>query len=202
MTTQVALYIMLCPWNLGFHAIRTTDQSWPKPSCKAQWKGEEDKTDRGRGGKTIPGNGQAWSLPSPREQWRTGENGGNWLQNHLWCTNDPRGYGIDEMRWETDRSYLSDFKPLALRVTQLLSAHYKSRLCRAGHFLHHSFGRVGTGVQFDVGLVRATILQLKGHVTNALRERFSLTQTTDTLLETTYFCKPSSWCRQAVQGHG
>ena len=29
------------------------------------------------------GNGQAWSLASPRGQWRTGENGGNWLQNHL-----------------------------------------------------------------------------------------------------------------------
>ena len=35
-----------------------------KPSCKAQWKGEEDKADRGRGGKTTAGNGQAWSLGS------------------------------------------------------------------------------------------------------------------------------------------
>ena len=26
-------------------------------------------------------------------------NGGNWLLNHLWCPNDPRGYGIDEMRF-------------------------------------------------------------------------------------------------------
>ena len=24
-------------------------------------------------------------------QWRTGKNGENWLQNHLWCPNDPRG---------------------------------------------------------------------------------------------------------------
>ena len=23
------------------------------------------------------------------------ENGENWLQNHLWCPNDPRGWGID-----------------------------------------------------------------------------------------------------------
>ena len=30
-------------------------QLWPKPSCKAQWKGEEDKADRGRGGKTTSG---------------------------------------------------------------------------------------------------------------------------------------------------
>ena len=44
-----------------------------------QGKGEEDMADRGRGGKTTPGNGQAWSPPSPRGQWRTGNNGGNWL---------------------------------------------------------------------------------------------------------------------------
>ena len=63
-------------------------QVWPKPSCKAQWKGEEDKADKGRGGKTTSGNGQAWSSASPRGQWRTGKNGENWLQNHLWCPND------------------------------------------------------------------------------------------------------------------
>ena len=51
-------------------------QVCPKPSCKAQKKGEEDKADRGRGGKTTSGNGRAWSSPSPREQWRTGKNGG------------------------------------------------------------------------------------------------------------------------------
>ena len=50
-----------------------------------------DKADRGRGGKTTSGNGQAWSSASPRGQWRTGKNGENWLQNHLWCPNDPRG---------------------------------------------------------------------------------------------------------------
>ena len=32
-------------------------QAWPKPSCKAQWKGEDDKADRGRGGETTSGNG-------------------------------------------------------------------------------------------------------------------------------------------------
>ena len=41
--------------------------------------------------KTTSGNGQAWSSPSPRGQWRTGRNGGNWLRNHLWCPNNPRG---------------------------------------------------------------------------------------------------------------
>ena len=45
-------------------------------------KGEEDKADRGRGGKTTSGSGQACSSASGG-QWRTGENGENWLQNHL-----------------------------------------------------------------------------------------------------------------------
>ena len=62
-----------------------------KTSCKAQWKEEELKADRRRGGKTTSGNGQAWSSASPREQWRTEKTGENWLQNHLWCPNDPRG---------------------------------------------------------------------------------------------------------------
>ena len=42
-------------------------------------KGEEDKADRGRGGKTTLRNGQAWSSASPRGQWRTERNGTNWL---------------------------------------------------------------------------------------------------------------------------
>ena len=54
-------------------------------------KGGKDEADRGRCGKTTSGNGQAWILPSPRGQWRPGKNGGNWLRNHLWCPNDPRG---------------------------------------------------------------------------------------------------------------
>ena len=65
-------------------------------------KAEEDKVDRGRGGKTTSGNGQAWSSPSPRGQWRTGENGGIWLRNHLWCPNDLRGQGIDDQDNDRD----------------------------------------------------------------------------------------------------
>ena len=61
-------------------------QVWPKPSRKAQGKGEEGKADRGRGGKTTSGNGQAWSSPSPRGQWRAGKDGGD----------DRRGKGIDD----------------------------------------------------------------------------------------------------------
>ena len=71
-------------------------QVWPKPSCKAQRKGEEDRADKGKCGKTTSGNGQAWSSASPRGQWRTGKKGENWLQNHLRCPNDPRGEGIDD----------------------------------------------------------------------------------------------------------
>ena len=36
-------------------------------------RGEEDKTDRGRGGTRTLGNGQAWSSPSLWGQWKTGK---------------------------------------------------------------------------------------------------------------------------------
>ena len=39
--------------------VSLVHQVWPKPSCKAQWKGEEDKADRGNGGKTTSENRQA-----------------------------------------------------------------------------------------------------------------------------------------------
>ena len=48
-------------------------------------KGKENKADKGRDGKTTSGNGQIWCSASPRRQWSTGENGENWLRNHLWC---------------------------------------------------------------------------------------------------------------------
>ena len=59
-------------------------------------KGEEDKADRGKGGRTTSGNAQAVSSPNRRGQWRAGKNGGNWLRNHKWRPNDPGGEGIDE----------------------------------------------------------------------------------------------------------
>ena len=52
-------------------------QVWPKPSCKAQWKGEEDKAGRKRGGKTTAGH--KWTglefatsqrAVENREKWR------------------------------------------------------------------------------------------------------------------------------------
>ena len=51
-------------------------------------KGEEDKADRGRGGKTTSGNGQAWSSPS--EKWR------KLVAKLSVVPNDPRGEGIDD----------------------------------------------------------------------------------------------------------
>ena len=84
---------------------------WSKPTCKARWKGEEDKVDKGRGGKTTSGNGQAWSSPSPRGRWRTGKNGGNWWWNHLWCSKDPRGWGINHDH-DDENNLTTDTKPL------------------------------------------------------------------------------------------
>ena len=87
--------------------------SWCFESCQPQRitsgliKEEEDKADRGRGGKTTLGNGQKWSSPSPRGQWRT-RNGENWLWSNLWCNNDPRGQAIgvdyDEVRGTHERT--------------------------------------------------------------------------------------------------
>ena len=86
--TQTAVVMVMSPVHLV----------WPKPSCKARWKAEEDRTDRGRGGNILSGNGQAWSSLSPRGQWRTRKNGGNWLWNHLWCPSDTHVKGL--MRWD------------------------------------------------------------------------------------------------------
>ena len=76
-------------------------QVWQKPSCKAQWKGEVDKADRRKCGKTTSENGHAWSSPSPMGQWRTEKYGGNWLWSHLWCPNELCGKGIGEVRYRS-----------------------------------------------------------------------------------------------------
>ena len=55
---------------------------------------EEDKADKGRGGKTTSGNGQAWSSASPRGQWGTGKNGENWLQD---ICGAPTTLGVKEL---------------------------------------------------------------------------------------------------------
>ena len=48
----------------------------------------------------------------PRGQWRIGENGENWLQNHLWCPNDPTIKGL----------MLLMMRDTALRVAEVLCA--------------------------------------------------------------------------------
>ena len=96
-------------------------QARPKPSRKAQWKGEEDKEDRGRGGKTTLGNGQAWSSASPSGQWRTGKNGEKkWLQNHLWYPNDPRAWGIDDDDDDDDQGYIIGILTTSLIITIII----------------------------------------------------------------------------------
>ena len=61
--------------KLQWYGHVSRSSSLAKTILQGTVKGEEDKADRGRGGKTTSGNGQAWSSPSPREQWRTGETG-------------------------------------------------------------------------------------------------------------------------------
>ena len=86
--------------------------------------GEEDKADRGRGGKTTSGNWQAWSLAGPRGQWRTGKNGENWWDRWWW--------------WFLCRS---NFKSLSTITPWSLSARVHSRLqLSAIHKLFKYFG--------------------------------------------------------------
>ena len=51
------------------HVSRSSDLA--KTILQGTVKGEEDRADKGRGGKATSGNGQAWSSPNPRGQWRT-----------------------------------------------------------------------------------------------------------------------------------
>ena len=132
----------LCPWNINIRlyywvghgmVMSHIHQAWPKSSCKAQWKGKEDKADRGRGGKTTSENGQALSLPSPKGQWRTGKNGGNWLRNHLWCPNDPRAKGINEMRERQCR-----YCHIRYRHGLSTGSHWQYRYCHGQYEHSHS----------------------------------------------------------------
>ena len=51
-----------------------------------------------------------------REKWR------KQLRNHLWCPNDPRGYGIDDMWWQL--CYTVD---ISLQKSSLLRGHTHSQ---------------------------------------------------------------------------
>ena len=56
--------IKRCKLQWYGHSSRSSGLA--KTILQAQWKGEEDKADRGRGRKTTSGNGQAWRSASPR----------------------------------------------------------------------------------------------------------------------------------------
>ena len=71
------------------HVSRSSDLA--KTILQGTVKGEEDKADRKRGGKTASGNGQSWSLPSPRGRRRTEKNGGNCYEVICDAPNVPRG---------------------------------------------------------------------------------------------------------------
>ena len=56
---------------------------------------------QGRQRKRWEDNIREWTgleFASPSGRLRRGENGGNWLRNHLWCPTDPRGKWVDEIR--------------------------------------------------------------------------------------------------------
>ena len=54
---------------------------------------------QGRQRKRWEDNIREWTgleFGKPQRAVEKGENGENWLQNHLWCPNDPWGKGIDD----------------------------------------------------------------------------------------------------------
>ena len=77
--------------KLQWYGPVSRSSSLAKTILQGTVKGGRRQGGQRRGGKTTSGNGQAWSSASPRGQWRTGKNGENWLQNHLWCPDNPHG---------------------------------------------------------------------------------------------------------------
>ena len=76
-------------------------RSGQKPSCKAQWKEEEDKAGRKSSGKTTSGSGQALSSPSLEGRGEQKK----WSRLAVKASNDPRGQGIGkseegEKKWK------------------------------------------------------------------------------------------------------
>ena len=60
----------------------------------------EEEVGRQHQGMARPGVRQV-----PEGSGEQGEMEKNWLQNYLWCPNDPRGYGIDDVADEVERQY-------------------------------------------------------------------------------------------------
>ena len=89
-----------------------------KPSYKAQWKGEEDKADRGNGGKTTSRNGQACSSPSPRGQWRTGK----WRKLFVKSSVVPQRPSWWRDRWWWDDNYIINKTLRFFRINYFISS--------------------------------------------------------------------------------
>ena len=94
--------------------------------CKAQWKGEEDKVDRKRGGRTPPGNGQGWSSPSPRGQWRTEEK--KWRKLVVKSSVVPQRAPQIRHMWRRRCELFRLYKPLHVKqdLYQTVGLRYKS----------------------------------------------------------------------------
>ncbi len=71
-------------------------QELPKQSCRAQFREEERKADKGRDGKTTFRSGQACHLPTPLDCLRIERDGGNWLSSLQWCPNGLDDFGIHD----------------------------------------------------------------------------------------------------------
>ena len=81
--------------KLQWYGHVSVHQVWPKPSCKAQWKREEDKADRKKrwevNTKKWTGLEFAKSQRAVENRKERGKNGVNCMWSHLWCFNDPHG---------------------------------------------------------------------------------------------------------------
>ena len=114
-------------------------QVWPKPSCKAQWKGDEDKVDRGRGGKTSSGNGQAWSSPSPLGQWRTEKKWGKLVVKSSVVPQRPSRLRNRWWRILTLLTHGHSFLLPMLWTTQTDNSYLKGPICYEGQFFGDFF---------------------------------------------------------------
>ena len=87
-------------------------QVWPKTILQGIVKGgRRQGRQRIRGKDNIMDKRGVRRIPEDSGEQGLRKNGENWLRNHLWCPNDPRGEEIDEMmRWDLavyQRYYLS-----------------------------------------------------------------------------------------------
>ena len=124
------------PWqrdaNCSGMVMSHVHQVWQKSPCKAQWKGEEDKADRGRGVKTTSGNGQAWVRQvqeGSAEQEKKMEETGCEIICGAPTTLAVKGY----MRWETRVYFIRLFHHVSGRQSMKLHAFRRFPLLSESH---------------------------------------------------------------------